>query len=119
MLEHFEPYLNRDGLLENLPGWPFMDWVPQWETGDAPDGANGISALNNLLYVYALQKSAEVEDSLGEPLLAQRLRAKADAHRRRRARQVLGRNARADRRQPGPSPNSANTASAWRCSRTP
>ena len=38
----------------------------------------GVSSLNNLLYVYALQKSAEVEDFLGEPLLAQRLRAKAE-----------------------------------------
>lgn len=75
MLEHFQPYLNRDGLLENLPGWPFMDWVPQWSTGDAPDGVNGVSSINNLLYVYALENSAELEDSLGEPLLAQRLRA--------------------------------------------
>ncbi len=78
MLEHFEPYLNKDGLLENLPGWPFMDWVPQWKNGDAPDGATGVSSLNNLLYIYALQKSAQVEDYLGEPLLAQRLRAKAE-----------------------------------------
>jgi hypothetical protein len=78
MLEHFEPYVNQDGLLENLPGWPFMDWVPQWSNGDAPDGVTGVSSLNNLLYVDALQKSAEVEDYLGEPLLAQRLRAKAE-----------------------------------------
>ncbi len=77
MLEHFEPYVNRDGLLANLPGWPFMDWVPQWKIGDAPDGVGGISALNNLLFVAALQKSAEIEDGLDEPLLAQRLRAKA------------------------------------------
>ena len=77
MLEHFEPYLNSDGLLADLPGWPFMDWVPQWRTGYAPDGEHGVSALNNLLYVYALQKSAEVEAFLDEPLLAQRLRAKA------------------------------------------
>jgi hypothetical protein len=55
-----------------------VDWVPGWFCGDAPDGTHGISSINNLLYVYALQKSAEVEDSLGEPLLAQRLRAKAD-----------------------------------------
>ena len=77
MLENFNPYVNQDGLLENLPGWPFVDWVPGWSAGDAPDGAHGISAINNLLYVYALQKSAEIEDSLGEPLLAQRLRAKS------------------------------------------
>ena len=77
MLAQFEPYENRDGLLEDLPGWPFMDWVPGWRDGNAPDGVHGISCLNNLLYVYALQKSAEVEDYLGEPLLAQRLRDKA------------------------------------------
>lgn len=84
MLEHFEPYVNSAGLLENLPGWPFMDWVPQWEVGNAPDGVQGVSGLNNLLYVYALQKAAEVEQSLGEPLLAQRLQAEA-----RRAAQAL------------------------------
>ena len=78
MLEEFEPYLNAEGLLENLPGWPFMDWVPQWQHGDAPDSPKGVSSLNNLLYIYALRKSAAVEDWLGEPLLAQRLRAKAE-----------------------------------------
>ncbi len=77
MLEQFEPYVNRDGLLENLPGWSFMDWVPQWSGGVAPDGAAGVSSVNNLLYVYALQKSAVVEEYLGEPLLAQRLLAKS------------------------------------------
>lgn len=77
MLEHFEPYVNEDGLLADLPGWPFMDWVPEWGIGNAPDGAKGVSSVNNLLYVLALRQSAEVEDSLGEPLLAQRLREKA------------------------------------------
>lgn len=77
MLEHFDPYVNGEGLLADLPGWSFMDWVPQWHAGYAPDGEHGVSALNNLLYVYALQKSAEVEDFLDEPLLARRLRAKA------------------------------------------
>ncbi len=78
MLEEFQPCLNGDNLLQDLPGWPFMDWVPQWSIGDAPDGAHGVSGLNNLLYVYALRQSAETEDSLGEPLLARRLREQAD-----------------------------------------
>ena len=77
MLEHFDPYVNSEGLLHDLPGWSFMDWVPQWNVGYAPDGEHGVSALNNLLYVYAFQKSAEVEDFLDEPLLAKRLREKA------------------------------------------
>ena len=54
-----------------------MDWVPEWSTGNAPDGAKGVSSVNNLLYVLALRNSAELEDSLGEPLLAQSLREKA------------------------------------------
>jgi hypothetical protein len=78
MLEEFESYVNNDGLLENLPGWSFMDWVPQWSNGDAPDGAAGVSSVNNLLYVYALQKSSQVEGYVGEPLLAQRLHAQAE-----------------------------------------
>lgn len=77
MLEEFDPYLNEDGLLANLPGWPFMDWVPEWRAGDPPDAVGGISADVNLLYVYALQAAAQVEDSLDEPLLAQRLRQRA------------------------------------------
>ena len=102
MLEHFEPYVNGDGLLEDLPGWPFMDWVPQWNIGNAPDGVSGISALNNLLYVAALQKSAEIEDGLGEPLLAQRLRGKAARTAEAVQREILGRDPRAHRRQPRP-----------------
>lgn len=77
MLEHFEPYMNADGLLENLPGWSFMDWVPEWKVGYAPDGRFGVSALNNLLYVHALQSAAEVEAGLNGPLLATRLRDRA------------------------------------------
>ena len=77
MLEQFEPYRNAEGLLDQLPGWSFMDWVPQWRNGCAPDSQTGVSALNNLLYIYALEKSAEIEDGLNEPLLATRLRAQA------------------------------------------
>ncbi len=69
-------YENADGLLTDLPGWSFMDWVPSWKTGNAPDGS-GLSAPNNLFYLHALLAAAEVEDALNEPLLAQRCRAQA------------------------------------------
>jgi len=72
MLEHVAPYRNADGLLEALPGWSFVDWVVEWEMGCAPDGRDGVSALNNLLYVLALQAAAELETLVGEPLLARR-----------------------------------------------
>ncbi len=71
-------YANKDGLLENLPGWSFMDWVPDWDTyGNAPDGRMGLSALNNLLYVHALQAAARVEHAVGDKALAGCCRTRA------------------------------------------
>ena len=73
-------YANKDGLLEGLPGWNFMDWVPEWDTyGNAPDGRTGLSSLNNLLYVRALQSAARVEDAVGDKALAERCRTRAKA----------------------------------------
>ena len=73
---------NADGLLENLPGWSFMDWVPEWDSsrGVAPSGGpgEGVSALNNLLYLHALQSVADVDEALGEPRFAAAWRDRAD-----------------------------------------
>ena len=73
-------YENADGLLENLPGWSFVDWVPEWgEFGNAPDGRAGLSAVNNLLYVHALQSAARAEAAAGDVTMAARWRRKAHA----------------------------------------
>ncbi len=77
MLEQFKPYETADGLLSNLPGWPFMDWVAGWFEGNPPGALGGESCMINLLYVLALQKAAELEDFAGEPLLAKRHRENA------------------------------------------
>ena len=78
---------NADGLLEDLPGWSFMDWVRDWAkerpdfpTGCAPCGepGTGVSALNNLLYLLAIRSAAGVEAALEEPERALLLRRKAD-----------------------------------------
>lgn len=75
-LDGFRAYANADGLLENLPGWNFMDWVPSWPGGVAPDG-DGLSSINNLFYVLALQSAGDVEAALGEEGLATYSRALA------------------------------------------
>jgi hypothetical protein len=69
---------NEEGLLNDPPGWSFMDWVPEWDFyGNAPDGRRGISALNNLLYVYALHSVAKAEEALGDKAMAQYWRSRA------------------------------------------
>jgi alpha-L-rhamnosidase len=69
-------YEREDGLIENLPGWSFIDWVPAWDKGIAPEGT-ALSSNNNLFYLHALLASANIEDALGESLAALRLREKA------------------------------------------
>lgn len=60
-------YENRDGLLVSLPGWSFMDWVPGWQAGVAPEGhAEKPSAVNNLYWVLTLRQAAFVERAVGD-----------------------------------------------------
>ena len=73
-------YENADGLLQNLPGWSFMDWVTgdqPFEGGVAPDGVSGVSALNNLQYLLAIESAAAVDAAIGEKELAAHWQAKA------------------------------------------
>ena len=68
-----ELYENEDGLLENLPGWSFMDWVPGWRDGVAPGGAvgGGVNAEANLFWVLAMKSAATTERALGNVRQAQ------------------------------------------------
>ena len=69
----FEIYENKEGLLENLPGWLFTDWVQGWNgDGTVPGGrhGDGVNAVHNLLWVLAMQSVAKTERALGNELQA-------------------------------------------------
>ena len=59
---------NEDGLLIDLPGWPFVDWVSEWNHGEAPDGrAPGrANAIHSLFWVLAMQSAAATERRCGD-----------------------------------------------------
>jgi hypothetical protein len=76
-LEFFNTRTNDQGLLGKVPGWSFVDWVPEWRAGYPPGALEGQSSVLNLFYVHALLKAAQVEDACGEDLLAERNRQKA------------------------------------------
>ena len=86
-------YEDADGLLVGLPGWCFVDWVPQWTKdwrGCAPDGATASprpSAVNNLLYLNVLRAAAVVERAVGDAAMADYW----DARARRLAQAVVAR----------------------------
>ena len=79
VLEAFRPRINQDGLLEALPGWNFVDWVPAWGGAGMPADADfGISGIINWQLVYTLRLAAELEDGFGDAELAQRDRQLAN-----------------------------------------
>lgn len=76
-------HVNAQGLLENLRGWNFLDWVVNWKDGVPPNGDHGqVSGPLNWLFVYALQAAVELETFAGDPELAARYSRLAEAHAR-------------------------------------
>lgn len=76
-------YEDSDGILRDLPGWNFLDWVVEnpWKTGSwAPGSTEGAAArgsIPTLFWMLALQGAAEVEEALGERDMAVCWRRKA------------------------------------------
>ena len=67
-LSGLECYENADGLLEDLPGWNFVDWVTEWGPNGMPPGAcvgEGPNAELNLFWVLAMRSAEIVERALG------------------------------------------------------
>ena len=68
-----EYYENADGLLENLPGWNFMDWTEGWDGDGRAPGCrfgDGVNAELNLYWNLAMRSAAAVERALGHELQA-------------------------------------------------
>mgnify|MGYP001809814881 CR=1 FL=1 len=71
MLEAFRALQADEPLFRNLPGWPFMDWVPEWTNGNPPDALDGASASINLLFLNTLEAAAELETAFGSAQYAE------------------------------------------------
>ncbi len=74
VIDGFRDFLNSDGLIQAPDGWNFMDWAPEWHAGVPPDGELGVSASINWLYVYTLERAAQLEAWHGDAELATRAR---------------------------------------------
>lgn len=77
LMAEFEALVGEDEHLHQLPGWPFVDWVSEWEEGCGPGVREGDSSIVNLHWVLALLATAQVEDYCGDALLADRGRRMA------------------------------------------
>ncbi len=69
-----------NGLIGKMPGWSFTDYTIPWSNGLPPYGKkDGLSAIENLQYLYALRSAVAVEKALGERHFAAHYAEKADA----------------------------------------
>ena len=55
----------QDGIVRNLPGWNFIDWLPNWENGIPTDCVNGCGCTLNWFLVRTLKDAADLERVLG------------------------------------------------------
>ncbi len=75
VLDWFATHQQPDGLLNQLPWWSFIDWVSK---GEIPTyDANHESCVTTLEYLGALGEAADLEQALGDPLLATRYHTRA------------------------------------------
>ena len=85
-LEEIARSENAEGLLERLPGWPFVDWGTPWDDPAHPEHFNGVpaqarsgvSSIYNLHYLFALRQAADLETYAGVPAFAAHYQERAD-----------------------------------------
>ncbi len=75
VLGWFGSHEKEDGLLEKLPWWSFIDWVSSGETPTYD--SHGESCITTLEYLGALIDGADLEQNLGDSVIAARYRARA------------------------------------------
>ncbi len=65
ILLYYESRIGEDGLVGKLDYWQFVDWQPAWEKyAGVPEALNyGPSTIINLMYCYALQCAAELNEA--------------------------------------------------------
>ena len=79
ILDWYARHVDATGLLGPMPHWNYMDWTPPWRRGVPPGADHGHSVTISLLYVYALQRAAQLEDAVGMPGAGVEYRARAAA----------------------------------------
>ena len=79
VLDWFLQRQRADGLLRNIPWWPFLDWGTDFGFGVPPQDDDGGSSAITLQFIEALRYAAELEFLLGDKVRAEVYRS-AEEH---------------------------------------
>jgi hypothetical protein len=79
ILDWYGRHVDSTGMLSPMPYWNYVDWTPRWDRGVPPRADNGHSTTISLLYAYALERAAEIEERSGTREAGSDYRARAKA----------------------------------------
>jgi hypothetical protein len=79
VLDWYGRQIDSTGMLGPMPFWNYVDWSRRWPNGVPPGAVRGHSATISLLYAYALQNAAALEQDVGVSALGAAYRARADS----------------------------------------
>jgi len=79
ILDWYARHVDSTGMLGAMPYWNYVDWTPRWDRGVPPRADVGHSSTISLLYVYALERAADLEGTLGMGGAARDYHARAQA----------------------------------------
>lgn len=79
ILDWYGRRVDSTGMLGPMPYWNYVDWSPRWPRGVPPRANEGHSGTISLLYAYALQHAAQLEEDVGVPGMGRVYRARADS----------------------------------------
>lgn len=73
ILGYYDRKINEDGLVGRLGYWEFVDWQKEWgqNAGIPAALAKGPSTIINLMYGYALQCAADINEAAGRTGMAE------------------------------------------------
>lgn len=80
ILNYFENHLTARGLMGHPGFWPFVDWQPVWDDNAGVPTAlrEGESTILSLMYAYALEQAARINEHSGRPGMAQEYRERKE-----------------------------------------
>ena len=80
ILDYFGRHLSANGLMGHPGFWPFVDWQDAWADSAGVPAAlrEGESTILSLMFAYALDCAADINDHSGRPALAAEYRERKD-----------------------------------------
>ncbi|MEO8620559.1 MAG: alpha-L-rhamnosidase C-terminal domain-containing protein [bacterium] len=79
ILDWYGQRVDSTGMLGPMPYWNYVDWSRRWPRGVPPHANEGHSGTISLLYAYALQHAAQLEEDIGVAGMGRAYRARADS----------------------------------------